>query len=136
MRTIVIASMLALGTAGAQAQDDGRYTLRQTDEGYVRMDNRTGEMSICTERAGQLVCKLAADEREALQQDMDDLQNRVDALEKRLAAIETGRQDAVGGLPSEDEFEKSLGYMERFFRSFMGIVKEFERDERPAPERT
>ena len=47
MRTILIASVLALGTAGAQAQDDGRYTLRQTDEGYVRMDNRTGEMSIC-----------------------------------------------------------------------------------------
>ena len=136
MRTILIASVLALGTAGAQAQDDSRYTLQRTDDGYVRMDKMTGAMSICTERSGQLVCKLAADEREALQADMEEMQDRLDGLEKRLAALETGRQDAVGGLPTEDEFEKSLSYMERFFRSFMGIVREFEREEKPAPERT
>ncbi len=100
------------------------------------MDSRTGEMSICTERSGQLVCKLAADDREALQADMEDLQDRVGDLEERLAALETRRREFVGDLPTEDEFEKSLSYMERFFRSFMGIVKELDKDEKPAPDRT
>ena len=31
-------------------------------------------------------------------------------------------------LPTEEDFEKSLGYMERFFRRFMDIVKDFDKD--------
>ena len=40
------------------------------------MDTQTGEMSICEERSGQLVCKLAADERSAFQDDVDRLEAR------------------------------------------------------------
>jgi hypothetical protein len=61
------------------------------------------------------------------------LEARIAALESRLAALESGGIPAAG-LPSDEEFERGLGYMERFFRSFIGIVREFE-DER-APNRT
>jgi hypothetical protein len=61
------------------------------------------------------------------------LEARIAALESRLAGLEGGGLPAAG-LPSDEEFERGLGYMERFFRSFIGIVREFE-DER-APNRT
>jgi hypothetical protein len=118
-------------TAGAAAQDE-RYAIERSEDGYVRMDTRTGQMSICSEQSGQLVCRLAVDDREALQDDLEALQARLTAVENRLSALEGV---PAAGLPSEDEFEQSLSYMERFFRRFMGLVKEFD-GERPAPDRT
>jgi hypothetical protein len=53
--------------AGASAAEPDRYRLEKTPNGYVRMDTRTGAMSICEEKWGELVCKMAADERTAVQ---------------------------------------------------------------------
>lgn len=121
-----VASLLA---GGALAADEQRYTIEKSETGYVRMDTRTGEMSICEERSGQLVCKLAADERSAFEGDIDRLQHKVTALEERVAALENSLAAKFErSLPTEEEFEKTMGYMERFFRGFIGIVKEFEQD--------
>ncbi len=134
MSTRLAAATLLLALAatnGASAQEE-RYAIERTADGYVRLDTRTGQMSACAEQSGQLVCRLAVDDREALQDDIDALQARLAAVEDRLAALE-GLPAA--GLPSEDEFEQSLSYMEQFFRRFMGLVKEFD-SEQPAPDRT
>ena len=125
MRYLVAATVMsAFGFASvAYAEEAGRYTLEKSETGYVRMDTQTGEMSICEERSGQLVCKLAADERSAFQDEIDRLQAGIKALETRIAAIEANPLLNPGALlPSEEEFEKSLTYMEKFFRRFMGVV--------------
>ena len=115
--------------ASAVAQETDRYTLERSGDGYVRMDRRTGEMSICSERSGQPVCKIAADERSAFQDEVDRLQERLAGLEKRVAELETVRRiDPEALLPTDEQFEKSLGYMERFFRRFMDIVRDFDKD--------
>jgi hypothetical protein len=106
------------------AADAGRYVMEKTEEGYVRMDTATGEMSICTEKSGQLVCKLAADERAAFQDALDRLEDRVARLEDRV--------ERTLAYPSEQEFEQGLDNMEKFFRRFLGIVEEYDRD-RKAP---
>ncbi|PSM17422.1 hypothetical protein [Nitratireductor sp. StC3] len=125
---LAAAAFGAIMTAGgtASAQDGERYWVEKSQDGYVRMDRQTGEMSYCNQRDGRLVCRLAADDRRALQDEIARLQDEVAAIEERLAALENRPREE--GLPSEDEFEKTMGYMERFFRRFMGIVKEFERD--------
>lgn len=130
MRIVNLAGITLLAaTSAALAQDTNRYTLEKTAEGYVRMDRATGEMSLCSERSGQLVCKLAADERSAFESELDRVTARLEDVEKRLAAIE-GQPVRDGGLPSDAEIEKSLGYMEMFFRRFMGVVKDFEKDDK------
>ena len=133
MRLIATAfAAIALSLVGAQvfAQDDtDRYTLEKTGNGYVRMDRRTGEMSLCEERSGQLVCKLAADERAAFQADTERLEAAIEALEERVAKLESGLAAEPGdALSTEEEFEKTIGYMERFLRRFMGIAKDFEEE--------
>jgi hypothetical protein len=126
---VASALLIAAFPLSAGAQDTDRYTLEKSADGYVRMDRKTGEMSICAERSGQLVCRLAADERSAYQDQVDRLQERLSDLEKRVAEMETApRLKLDGALPSEEDFEKSLGYMERFFRRFMDIVKDFDKD--------
>ena len=128
--TVIIAlTLLPLSGLGADAADGDRFTLEKSGSGYVRMDTQTGEMSICEERSGQLVCKLAADERSAFQSDADRLQSRLTALETRVEALEnslTARFE--NSLPTEEEFEKTMSYMERFFRSFIGIVKDLDEE--------
>jgi hypothetical protein len=133
MRIIAtVIAAIALSLAGAQvfAQEDAdRYTLEKTDNGYVRMDRRTGEMSLCEERSGQLVCKLAADERAAFQADTERLEAAIEALEERVTRLESGLTTKLDqALPTEEEFEKTMGYMERFLRRFMGIAKDFEEE--------
>jgi hypothetical protein len=130
LKTVVASAFLvSVLSFPATAQDADRYMMEKSANGYVRMDRKTGEMSICEERSGQLVCKLAADERSAFQDEVDRLQDRLSGLEKRVAELETAsRLNPEALLPTEEDFEKSLGYMERFFRRFMDIVKDFDPD--------
>ena len=109
----------------ALAEETSNYTLEKAADGYVRMNNRTGEMSICQERSGQLVCKVAAEERTAYEEDIADLKGRVAKLEDTVAAMGKIPPVVRDALPSDEQFEKGLSYMERFVRRFMGIAKEF-----------
>ncbi|ODT08927.1 MAG: hypothetical protein ABS58_00165 [Mesorhizobium sp. SCN 65-20] len=139
---LLIPLLAGLGAGPALAAETQRFQMEKTDNGYVRMDTQTGEMSICEERSGQLVCKLAADERSALQDEIGRLQTELKAIEERVVKLEgslTAKLEST--LPTEEEFEKTMGYMERFFRSFMGIVKDFEKEDKagqpaPAPDKT
>ena len=140
-RTTALLSTLAAGlalaaSAPASAQQSDRYVMEKSAEGYVRMDRQTGEMSICTERSGQLVCRMAADDRDAFESEVERLREAVDTLTARVDALEQKSADA-GNLPSESEFEQGLSYMERFFRRFMGIVRDFDQGgqhDEPEPE--
>lgn len=136
--TVLVPAIVLLGvTAAAAQQSDSRYALEKSANGYVRMDKQTGEMSICEERTGQLVCKMAADDRQAFESELDRLQSTVDALEGRVSALESG---STSTLPSSEDFDKTMTYMQQFFRGFMDIVKELDRDQEkpqePAPQRT
>ena len=125
--------------AGASAAEPDRYRLEKTPNGYVRMDTRTGEMSICQEKWGELVCRMAADERTAVHDEMERLQTELKALDDQLATVKaledrvTKLENSVTAkieqsLPTEEDFNKTMSYMERFFRSFMGIVRDFENE--------
>lgn len=132
----LVSALLASATFPAKAEEAGRYALEKSPTGYVRMDTQTGEMSICEEREGQLVCKLAADERAAFQDELDRLQSKITGLEQRLAALENNPVlKPQNLLPTEEEFKRSLGYMERFFRKFLDIVREADK-ESGTPEKT
>ena len=98
----------------AALAEDGRYQLQRTDGGYARIDTRTGEVSTCIESGEQLVCRMAADERSALMDHIDD-------LETRIAKLEEG-----GGLPTDEEIDRAIGMMERFMRGFVGIVRDLD----------
>lgn len=109
----------------------------------MRMDTRTGAISLCRERSGDLVCSVAADERAAYEAEIETLRERLAALEARVEALEERAGGQASQLPSEEEFEQTLGLMERFFRRFMDIVKGLEQDfnqpeggETGTPERT
>jgi hypothetical protein len=130
--SLAATALISIGVLAAYAQsDDERYTLEKSPNGYVRMDKHTGEMSICQEQSGQLVCKLAADERSAFESEVDRLQGSVEALEKRVTALEA---DKKSYLPTDQDVDKSIDTMQRFLRGFFDIVKEFDEEQKTDPE--
>ena len=125
-------ALIAPAQAFAEEAAVNRYTMEKTETGFVRLDTRTGEMSICTEQGGQLVCRLAADERRALEEILADLSARVDALEQHLEGPLP--MDKSTDIPDEAEIDRALGAMEKLMRSFSGMVDEFRRDFEDRPE--
>jgi hypothetical protein len=139
-----ISALALIVPAQALSQEPGanRFAMEKTESGFVRMDTVTGEMSICTENAGQLVCRLAADERRAFEETLSDLSARVANLEQRLDAVAPPAESS--GIPDEAELDRALGAMEKVMRRFFGMVeglqKEFDDKPKippePIPDRT
>ena len=116
--------------AAAVEPDAGRFQLEKSGDHFVRLDRQTGAMSICQDKDGALVCRMAADERAAYEDELDRLAKRVTALEQG-GVIQRA-------LPSDAEVDRSISIMERMMKSFMGMVREFQAEENtnPLPQKT
>ncbi|UIJ99262.1 hypothetical protein LZK82_03075 [Rhizobium leguminosarum] len=121
--------LMPLAAAAAEA-DAGRFQLEKSGDHFVRLDRQTGAMSICRDKDGALVCRMAADERAAYEDELD-------RLAKRVTALEQGNV-AQRALPSDAEVDRSISIMERMMKSFMGMVREFQAEENtnPLPQKT
>jgi hypothetical protein len=144
--TILLASgALAETTADAK----GRYTLTPVEGGTIRLDTETGSLALCTRKADAWACEpvndkaVSADEKAKLETENKALKERIKALEDTLAS---GKPPADGGypaevpggvtkLPTEEEVDKALDYVERMFKKFRDRVQKFEKptDTLPKP---
>ena len=105
------ALMLCLAGAGlAESMPDGengRYTLSPVADGVVRLDTRTGAVSICSNNGIGWACYAVPDERAALDAEIGRLQSDNEKLKAQLAA----REPTVAGkidepLPKSDSLKK------------------------------
>ncbi|WP_425530807.1 hypothetical protein [Ferranicluibacter rubi] len=121
----VLAMLAGIAPALAQEPAPGRYSMQKTDTGIARLDTQTGEVTLCQEKAGDLVCRMAADERTAYDLELDLLEKRVEALEKVVTDAPAGFSPR---LPTQEEIDQTMGIMDRMMRSFMGIARDFGRE--------
>ncbi|MBM7044546.1 hypothetical protein JTP94_05145 [Rhizobium lusitanum] len=127
------AAVLLTAPAFAAEPDATRFQLERSGDHFVRLDRQTGAMSICQDQTGTLVCRMAADERAAYDDELDRLSDRVTKLEKTVAS------NNGSSLPSDADVDRTLGIMQKFMRGFMGMAKEFQNevpDPKPQPQKT
>ena len=74
------------GAKPAARSGDTRYTFNRVDDGYLRLDGRTGQVSICAQRPVGWACQAVPDERAALEAEIARLQGESAALKKELIA--------------------------------------------------
>jgi hypothetical protein len=87
-------------------------------------------MSYCTVEAGALACRAADGSAADRDAEIAKLQEAIAALDRRIVALENSLAARLESkLPTEEQFEQTMGYMERFLRGFMGIVRDMEKDE-------
>ena len=114
----LMAAAMAIGGAAAGPMPDtenGRYTLSPVNDGIIRLDTRTGEVSTCSNNGNGWACYAVPDERAALdaeigrlQADNEKLKTESEKLKTQLAerdATVTGKIDEP--LPKSDPLNKS-----------------------------
>jgi hypothetical protein len=65
-----LVSSMAWGQTAAPTSEDSRYTFNRVDDGYLRLDGRTGQVSICAQRSAGWACQAVPDERAALESEI------------------------------------------------------------------
>jgi hypothetical protein len=137
--SVLILTLSAESAGWAQStsveSDDSRYTFNQADEGYLRFDGRTGQVSICTRRAVGWACQAVADERTALEAEIARLQAENVVLKKELLARNLALPGTVKPgeptpkpeephlqLPNDAEFNKMMALLDKVWRRLVDMI--------------
>ncbi|MGI9409339.1 MAG: hypothetical protein ACR2OV_04650 [Hyphomicrobiaceae bacterium] len=144
------ASVLALAVAGsavlAKDQAPGRYTMHKADDGFVRLDTKTGAMSLCRKVDDNWACRSMPNgdsttqgEISQLRLENEELRAEVKRLGQMLALkpprhndpsdpARPGEKDKSFRLPTEKEVDQALNYFENILRKFQERLKKLERN--------
>ena len=133
-----LAALLAFGTilvlspASAQSppSEEG-YSLQPATGDYLKIDRRTGDVSLCASRGGAWSCELIADDRKAYEDRIIELEAENERLAKRLAALDA-RERAAPLLDEDDErrLQEFFDLGDRMFRHFFDLVERLRERER------
>jgi hypothetical protein len=143
-----IAGALAMALAGAAmaaapgGEQPGRFTMQPVDGGYLRLDTATGDMSLCAPSGGAFECRPVKDDRDLqseiarLSEENKELKAEVKRLEDMLGLDGGERRPAPKfELPSEEDVDKALTYLERMFKKFRDKLKELDKPLEPKNEK-
>jgi hypothetical protein len=137
--------------APSPGSDDSRYTFHRVQDNFVRLDGRTGDVSVCGQEAMGWTCRAVPDERAALEAAIGRLQGDNAALKRELLArglpLPSGMKadpPAVADankapakpadpglspkLPSDAEVERVMGFIEKVWRRLVELMVDFQRD--------
>jgi len=145
MRIIFGSALVLLLAASAQAQspapdsENGRFAFNQVAEGFLRLDTRTGQVSLCAKRDVGWACQTVPDERTALEGEIGRLQNENAGLKKEMLArgmpLPGATADSPAGkppsdlkLPSDQDIDRVMTFMEKIWRRLLEMVQNAQRD--------
>ncbi len=142
-RVIISALIFVALVPAAQAQsapdsENGRYTFSTVPEGMLRLDTRTGSVSICAKKDAGWACNAVPDERQALESEIDRLQRENGALKKDMLARGLPLPGTVAGsspaekqrefnlkvpLPSDADIDRAVSALEKMWRRLVDRVQ-------------
>jgi hypothetical protein len=156
MRAIAAVLLLVLASGapalaqGTPESENGRFTFKEVPDGILRLDGRTGQVSLCS-KVGAWACRTLADDRTALEDEIGRLLDENTALRKQLEARapippETVPPSAAkppppavappapkqGGrefnLPSEADLNRMMAFLEKMWRRLLDMAQRTQRE--------
>ena len=87
--SVVLVSAVVVFASAAHAQtapdsENGRYAFNQVSDGMLRLDTRTGQVSLCAKKDTNWACNAVPDERQALESEITRLQRENGVLKKEM----------------------------------------------------
>jgi hypothetical protein len=126
---------------GAQPEnEDSRFTFFRANDGFLRLDGRSGQVSTCTKRPAGWVCEALPEERAAFEAEIARLQADNAALKKEVLAHDL---PLPGGVrpeppatttgprspgPSDREANQIMSAIENAWRRLVAMIASVQRD--------
>ncbi len=124
----LLALLAATPAAGQEPASASRYVFTPVEEGALRLNTETGEVSLCAGAPGSRACTIVPDEaRDAAPQPAAS-DDRIAALEARIAALETQLKTRLFAVSDEEAMDRVMTLTDRMMRNFFGLVREMKRD--------
>lgn len=150
VRSFLMLALLlaAAGLARAQSpaldpppgSDDPRFSFHRSEDGFIRLDRRTGQVSQCARRTSGWSCLAVPDDRAALEAEIGRLQSENAALKQALldhglplpGAVKPGAPSAnapQNEKPSgEAEVDRAMSLIEQVWRRLLEMMANLQRD--------
>lgn len=122
--TVAVACMIAVSVVvpslAQEVPGPGRYAMKDVEDGLIRLDTQTGQVSHCRKKTTDWVCETVADERKAYQDEITRLSRENEELRSRIAQA---AESAGKSFPGDEELEQVMAFMEKFMRRFFEFAK-------------
>jgi hypothetical protein len=140
---LTLAATFAVAQSAAPDSENGRFTFTPVTDGVLRLDTRTGNVSLCSRREAGWACQVVPDERAVLEGEITRLQVQNGALKREMIArgvplpapapqAERPAAPPRGelNLPSDAELDRVMTFMEKVWRRLLDMVDETKDRER------
>ena len=130
-----------LAQNGAPESENGRYSFNRVEDGYLRLDQRNGQVSLCSRRSVGWACNPLPDERSALEDEIGRLQTDNVALKKELLSRGLSLPGAMkpeppvakapdGGTKQPDlaEIDRAMAMAEKVWKRLVEMISRLQRD--------
>ncbi len=119
-KLITGAALLGISVISSAHAGD-RYQMQTVDQGIIRLDTETGQVSQCTFEGDALVCKTATEDETSTSQEVLRLRAENEELRKRLA-------ERGGDMPTDAEIEQTVSMIEKLTSAFLEVIKNLKDD--------
>ncbi|HVY59039.1 MAG TPA: hypothetical protein VHA77_14400 [Xanthobacteraceae bacterium] len=121
--------------------DDSRYSFHTVDDGFVRLDTRTGQASLCGRRTVGWSCQAMPDDRAAFDEEIARLQGEIAVLKRALldrglplpngvrdGSAPAGRTGADARWPGSAGLDRAMAFVGQVWRRLVEMVGSVQRD--------
>jgi len=138
---VLVSAVVAFAPAAyaqtAPDTENGRYVFNQVSDGMLRLDTRTGQVSLCAKKDSGWACNAVPDERQALESEITRLQRENGALKKDMLARGLPLPGGIASapsttqrdlnlkvpLPSDAEIDRVMSAFEKMWRRLQEMVQ-------------
>jgi hypothetical protein len=133
----VALSAPALAEGETPDSEHGRYTFSKVAEGFLRLDARTGEVAVCSQRAVGFACQAVPDDRTVLENEIARLRTENATLKKEMLAhglalpgVGDAPPESAGShnsditirLPDNSEIDRMVAYAGQLWQRFVEAI--------------
>jgi hypothetical protein len=139
---VAVAAAVLIGPAiGAALADEatpdtegGRYVFSKQANGFLRLDSRSGAVSLCTEQPVGWACQTAPEDRAVFENEIARLQSENAALKKVLLAhslalppgvapdAPAAQNDSTLRLPNDADIDRAIAFVGHVWQRFIDAI--------------